>query len=173
MLRNLKEVLLVIALSRHCINARSFVIKMKNATQSPTVLLMVGATWKTNALLLLSHRKKSVCTEPTIKIAKVKHFCPIRGFNVAHKQIYDSLSDVSYCFVNDCFILILDSCPSQYAKIAGLCIYVSSKNEKKNYADAKEYCKSINGKLYEPRNRGQYETLRTYLEVITCLSNRY
>ena len=82
-----------------------------------------------------------------------------------------ALSDISNCFVNDCFVLILDSCPSQYAKIAGLCIYVSSKNEKKNYADAKEYCKSINGKLYEPRNRSQYETLRTYLEVITCLSN--
>ena len=58
-------------------------------------------------------------------------------------------------------------------KIAGLCIYVSSKNEKKNYADAKEYCESINGKLYEPRNWGQYGTLRTYLEVITYLSKQY
>ena len=70
-------------------------------------------------------------------------------------------------------ILISDACPSPYIKIAGLCIYVSSDDEKKNYVDAKEYCKSINGRLYEPRNRSQYETLGTYLEVMTSLSKHH
>ena len=63
------------------------------------------------------------------------------------------------------FFRRLDSCPSPYSKIAGICIYVSSEGEEKSYADAKEFCNSINGRLYEPRNKGQYETLGAYLEV--------
>ena len=60
---------------------------------------------------------------------------------------------------------IVVRCVSPYTNVAGLCIYISSANEKKNYADSRNYCNSIKGRLYEPRNKDQFDSLANYLKV--------
>ena len=127
----------------------------------------MASSSRAGTVKMTTNGEKKTTTKQTTKVDR-KFFSPKFQLDQSQDII---ISDIFHFFCYSNFVLILDVCSSPYTKIGDLCIHVSSENEKKNYSDAKDYCHQINGRLYEPRNRTQYEVLGAYLKVITKLSH--